>query len=165
MPRLGIEPLEPRNVPAVTATVAGGVLTVLGDADRDSIRVSLDPATNQLVVLNFLTEVGRFASPAVTSLSIDAGGGDDVVRVDRAVTQPAGIQGGDGNDILEGGGGPTTLLGGPGLDKLIAGPGPTALDGDGGLNRLLRVKPVDTATVGPEDSVALFPPPIITPVA
>jgi uncharacterized protein GlcG (DUF336 family) len=165
MPRLGIEPLEPRHAPAVTAALAGGVLTVLGDGERDSIRVSLDPLTNQVVVRDFLVEVGRFASPAVAALSIDAGGGDDVVRVDRAVTQPAVIQGGDGDDILEGGGGPTTLLGGPGSDKLTAGPAPTTLDGGPGPDTLLRVKIVDTVLPDPEDRVAFFPPPVITPVA
>src|SRR5262245_53851568 len=161
MPGLRIEELEPRNLSAVTAMLAGGALTVTGDADRDSIRVSLDAPANQIVVRNFLTEVGRFAAPAVTSLSIDAGPGDDVVRVDREVTQPALIQGGDGDDILQGGSGTTTLLGGPGLDKLTAGPGPTTLDGDGGPDRLLRVKVVDTALPGPEDRLAAFPPPIV----
>lgn len=161
MPRLGVEALEPRNLPAITAGLAGGVLSIVGDAARDNISVTLDPGANQLVVRNFLAEAGRFASPAVASIVIDAGAGDDAVRVAREVVQPATVVGGAGRDILQGGSGATALLGGPDNDKLVAGRGATVLDGDGGRDRLVRVKPVDTAVAGAEDFVTLFPPPIV----
>src|SRR5262245_35028452 len=161
MSRLGIEELEPRNQPAVTATLAGGVLNVLGDADRNSVSLILDPASNQLVVRNFLTEVARFDSPAVTSVNVNLGAGQDVLPVDRAVTQPVAGFGDADDDILKGGPGVTMLNGGAGNDKLVAGPGVTALDGGPGNDILLRVKTVDTAIVAPEDRVALFPPPIV----
>src|SRR5262245_57908869 len=46
--RLGLEQLEPRSVPAATASLAGGILTVQGDAARDNIKVVFDQATAQL---------------------------------------------------------------------------------------------------------------------
>ena len=163
--RLEIETLEPRCVPAVTAALAGGVLAIVGDAARDHIRVSLDGINNQLVVRDFVDEVARFDSAAVASIAVNAGGGDDVVKIDPQVTQPATIDGGDGRDILRGGSGATTLLGATGPDKLRAGAGPTTLDGDGGRDLLFNVKPIDTAVVGAEDRVCFALPVIPPPVA
>src|SRR5262249_11321408 len=135
--RLGLEQLEPRSVPAATASLAGGILTVQGDAARDNIKVVFDQATAQLVVFNFAAEIGRFASASVGSISINGGGGRDVITVDRAVTQPALLVGGNDGVILRGGGGITTLLSGAGNDKLVAGRGTSLIDGDGGRNRIL----------------------------
>ena len=170
--RLSVEPLEPRCLMAATASLLGGVLTVTGTPGRDNVHVSLDPATGQLVVRSFLDVIGRFAPATVASIAISTGAGDDIVRIDDAVTQPATIDGGSGRNILTGGGGPTTLLGGAGPDKLIAGSGATTLNGDGGANLLFRVKPIDTAVVGPMDraffalpavNATIVPPAILMP--
>ena len=161
--RPSLEALESRVMPAATASLIGNVLTVVGTPDRDNIHVSLDPGTNQLVVLSFADVIGRFNSPAVASIAISTGAGDDIVTIDNAVLQPATIDGGSGRNILKGGGGPTTLLGGSGPDKLIAGSGVTTLNGDGGMNILFDVKPVDTAVVGPLDRVYYALPVIVPP--
>src|SRR3954464_12582894 len=108
----GPEHLEPRNHPAAAVALVGGVLTIVGDAARDNILVSLD--AGQLIVRSFAVEVARFDSDSVASIAIDSGAGDDVVRIDRDVLQPATINGNAGNDSLAGGGGPTTINGGPG---------------------------------------------------
>ncbi|MBY0231283.1 MAG: hypothetical protein K2W96_18530, partial [Gemmataceae bacterium] len=164
-PRLGVEGLESRLVPAVTAALGGGVLAIVGDAANDNIRVQLDAPAGQLVVRSFGLEAGRFANAAVTSIVIDAGAGSDVVRVDPDVAQVATVQGGDGKDILFGGAGQTTLNGGDARDKLRAGSGTTVLSGDAGPDRLFNVKPVDTAVTDPTDTVQFALPIIVTPPA
>ena len=162
--RLSVEPLEPRFLQASTASLLGGVLTVTGTPDRDNVHVSLDAASGQLVVRSFADVVGRFDSAAVASIAISTGAGDDIVLIDRAITQPANIDGGSGRNILTGGGGLTKLLGGSGPDKLIAGPGATTLNGNGGANLLFDVKPIDTPIVGPMDRVYFALPVVIDPV-
>ena len=162
--RLSVERLEPRCLLAATATLAGALLTVTGTPDRDNIHVSLDGATNQLVVRSFADVIGRFNNAAVATISISTGAGDDIVTIDKNVLQPATIDGGSGHNILTGGGGPTILVGGSGQDKLTAGPGITTLLPDGGVNRLLGVKPVDTAVPGPMDLVSFALPIVTDPV-
>src|SRR5262245_20704688 len=114
---LRVEALEGRNLPAATATLTGGLLSVVGDANRDVIRVSLDVAHNQLVVQSMVIEIGRFDSAAVNSILIIGGGGRDSITVAPNVFQPTTIIGGSGRDVIFGGGGPSTLLGGAGNDK------------------------------------------------
>src|SRR6266436_6119762 len=101
--RLKLERLETRAVPAVAATLAAGVLTVQGTPDRDRINVFLDQS--RLVVTDHGLPVGAFDPAAVSSINIQAGAGDDVVRIARGVTQPATINGGPGNEDLIAGGG------------------------------------------------------------
>src|SRR5436305_6566522 len=93
--RLRVERLETRAVPAVTAGLAGGVLTVTGTPGRDDIDVFLD--RGRLVVRDHGLQVGSFAPAAVNSINVQAGAGDDIVRIARSVTQPATIDGGPGN--------------------------------------------------------------------
>jgi uncharacterized protein GlcG (DUF336 family) len=152
--RLRVERLESRDLPSVSAVLAGGVLMVNGDANHNLIRVQLDTTNNQIVVRNFVDVVASFSTASVTSLVVNAGDGQStIVTVDPAITLPTMINGGNGSDSLRGGGGTTSILGGTGNDKLFAGPGQTTLNGDGGINKLFYVKPIDTAIVGPQDSV------------
>jgi uncharacterized protein GlcG (DUF336 family) len=161
--RLQIERLESRTLPAVTAAVNGaGALVINGDTNRDLIRVELNPTSGQYIVLNNFQTVGVFSYAAVTSIVVNAGPGKGtVVRIDPNVPVPTVINGGNGGDVLQGGGGPTTLLGGAGNDKLIAGPGKTLLNGDGGINHLQNVKPIDTAILGPLDTITHAVPVIV----
>jgi uncharacterized protein GlcG (DUF336 family) len=160
---LVVERLETRDLLSVTATLAGGVLTVVGGPEQDFIRVWLDPTSQQLVVYDFAAEQARFAAAAVNSISVTADGPQSRVWVDNDVTQPATLRLGDGGGILQGGGGPTTLLGGAGDDKLIAGFGTTKFDGGGGQNRLLGVKPGDTVVPHATDETTLALPPAPDP--
>lgn len=61
---------------------------------------------------------------------IDAGGGDDTVRMTGSEPVDAYLGGGDGADRLTGGVGPERLYGGPGIDLLRGGPGDDELTGD-----------------------------------
>jgi hypothetical protein len=64
---------------------------------------------------------------AIGGFEVNAGGGDDLVVIDRLVAVPSTLRGGPGDDRLSGGGGP---------DKLIGGAGNDALNGGGGLDSL-----------------------------
>lgn len=163
--RPALEALEGRNLPAVTTSLAAGVLTIQGDAARDNVLVQLDTATNQLVVRYFAAEVARFDSAAVTTIAINGAGGDDALRVDNNVLQTTIINGGDGNDVLKAGGGTATLNGMAGRDKLTGGPGPTTYNGDGGPNVLVGVQPTDAVAPGPNDRLISALPPVASAAA
>lgn len=147
---LFIERLEPREVPAV-AVVSGTNLVVTGTDGDDRISVFLDGT--DLVVLDGAAGVGRVPSAAITTIAIDGAGGNDVIKVDRSVTQVTDLMGGDGNDKLVGGGGAAGLTGDAGDDVLLGGPAMNTFNGDGGRNQLIRVKPTDVVFPAPGDVV------------
>jgi Ca2+-binding RTX toxin-like protein len=106
-------------------------LRVDGTEGSDAIALRLaagNPAVIQVDVANDGSAVFSFARAAVDSISIDARGGNDHVRIDDtngAFTNgiPTRIDGGSGNDTIAGGAGRETLRGGPGNDTI---------DGNGG---------------------------------
>src|SRR4029079_5445535 len=68
---------------------------------------------------------------------VDAGGGDDDVRVDASVPPiPSQFVGGAGADVLVGGAGGDDLRGGAGDDQLDGGAGDDAVDGNKGFDQL-----------------------------
>src|SRR5262245_46736748 len=91
--QLNVEELESRAVPAVTASVVGGVLVVNGDASNDDIAIVRDGAA--LRVLDHGVEVFRAGPPPVqilifpppptppppTSIVVNAGAGNDRVFI------------------------------------------------------------------------------------
>ncbi len=179
---LTVERLEARKLLDATATLAGGVLTVLGDAANDRIYVALDAARGNLVVTNNGRPVGEFASSGVTSILVDAGDGNNVVRVARDVFQPAQLQAGTGNNALYAGGGTSILVGGNGNNKLVAGsaatsmfggsganvlnggPGPNMFVSGAGTNILFNVQDDDSVMAQPNDRIVLAPnPPPVDP--
>jgi uncharacterized protein GlcG (DUF336 family) len=163
---LRVERLEPRDLPAVASVLAGGLLTITGGPERTDIRVLLDTSRGDLVVYDHGLETARFASAAVSAITINgSAGARDRIIIDKAVTQPAQIIGGAGNDVLQAGGGPTTILGDGGNNKIVAGTGIDVLAGQGGTNHFFKVKPVDTVTAGPGDKVSLALPVPVDPPA
>src|SRR5437763_286877 len=147
--RLNVERLETRTVPAVTASLAAGTLTVTGDAARDHIDVFINQG--QLVVRDHGQVVGNFNPAAVTAINVQADGGNDVVHIGDTVTQPVTINGGAGNDKLGGGPGNDTLLGGTGRDLLQGRRGADALDGGPGADKLVHEQPADLVVADPAD--------------
>lgn len=152
-PPLSLERLESRTLLTATASLGGGLLTILDGPGNDRVNLSRDAVHNQLVLLDGGREIGRFASGAVSQIAINAGSGNDVVRIDRDILQPVLITGGAGNDVFYGGGGPTTLIGGTGNNKLVAGPGATVLIGGTGNNRLYGGSGPDTFVGGPNGNL------------
>jgi Ca2+-binding RTX toxin-like protein len=113
-----------------TATVDNGVLTIEGTADADTISVTLNAkGTNAKVDLNGAS-LGKFALTELTGIAISGGAGADMLSVDSAITLPATINGGGGDDSITGGGGDNVLVGGGGSDTLVGGGGTNLLIAD-----------------------------------
>lgn len=116
-PQLSLTALEAREVPA-TVTLAGGVLTVTGDNTSEGITVCQNSAYLWVGGLS-----GVYPTSQVSKVVVDAKGGDDFVRLDTtgyAVSKPAHVFGGDGNDVVYGGSGNDYLDGQVG-DDIVAG--------------------------------------------
>src|SRR4051794_31015188 len=151
--RLNVERLETRTVPAVSAALAAGVLTVTGDAARDHVDVFI--FNGELVVRDRGDVVGTFNPAAVTSINVATGGGNDVVHVADSLTLPVTIDGGPGNDKLGGGAGNDTLLGGPDRDLLQGRDGADTLNGGPGADKLVKIQAVDLVVPDPADQFSV----------
>jgi Ca2+-binding RTX toxin-like protein len=123
-------------------------LRVRGTDANDSIALRLE-AGNSAVVQVDLGDNGSadfsFPRAAIQSISINARGGDDRLRIDDTNgaftnTIPTRIDGGPGNDTIAGGAGAETLNGGLGNDTI---------DGNGGN---------DVADLGPGDDSFVWDP-------
>jgi Ca2+-binding RTX toxin-like protein len=156
----GLEPLDRRILPAITATfsVAQGVLTVLGDAQDNTIAVSRDAAGSILINGGAVSVLGGKATVANTSLiqifgldgndnlslnetngalpqaNIFGGAGDDIITGGSGNDQ---LFGQAGNDTLLGKGGNDLLFGGDGNDVLTGGTGNDQVFGQAGDDRLI----------------------------
>jgi Ca2+-binding RTX toxin-like protein len=136
------EPLEPRRLFAITATSAGGVLTVIGDAGNNVITVSRNASANLLVNNGAVAITGEPATLSnILTIQILGQGGNDTLSLDETLgaLPKASIAGGTGNDTLTGGAGADTLDGGDGNDLLL---------GKGGVDSLLGGSGNDTLTGG-----------------
>ncbi len=117
--------LELISVPGQQALFVGGT------AGNDVIKITPSADAGQLTVaiqgqgVNFN---GDFTNQ-VSRIVVYGGAGDDHITVARAVKNNAWLFGGDGNDVLTGGGGPTLLVGGAGNDRLKGGTGRDILIG------------------------------------
>jgi hypothetical protein len=132
--RLGLEPLEARDVP--TAVLNHGVLTVTGTDQADDIAIDRVALPDTLVVR--VVENGRetdFPSSQVRRVRVFGTGGDDRIA-DRAGGLNAVISGGDGRDDITGADGRDRLDGGPGNDTLHGGAGSDTLVGGDGKDKL-----------------------------
>jgi Ca2+-binding RTX toxin-like protein len=140
-----------------------GVLAVQGTNGSDTIAVgavSTDPdgipasgdETSGLVVTRNGTEVANcdlldLANP-VNKLIINGGNGSDTITVDDAVLVGVQVDGGNGKDVIDGGGGNDTLLGGNGKDSLDGAAGNDLLDGGNGPDALIGGLGTDTLNGG-----------------
>lgn len=138
----GLESLEIRNLPAatLTATLTNGVLKIEGTSGSDTIRVrqANGIAGASISVDNVKINVnGQLRSSislsSVTSIEVRALAGDDFVSLRassyEAVSVPATIWGGTGNDKLYGGSGNDTIWGDAGSDILYGNEGDDFLGG------------------------------------
>jgi Ca2+-binding RTX toxin-like protein len=134
------EPLESRRLYSVSATAAGGVLTVTGDANDNAITISRDVA-GKLLVNNGAINIGGSAATVTTINTIQVSGGDGNDRIVLDETNgplpKASLSGGNGNDTLVGGSGADTLSGGSGNDNLTGGPGADQVLGQAGDDLLI----------------------------
>jgi Ca2+-binding RTX toxin-like protein len=125
-----------------------GVLKVKGTRKSDAIALRLkagDAATVEVDVGNDGSADFSFARGEIAQIAVAGRAGDDEIRVDDsngAVTNgiPTTIDGGDGDDTLDGGAGAESLLGGDGDDTI---------DGNGGT---------DSAVMGSGDDTFIWDP-------
>jgi hypothetical protein len=108
-----------------------GLLTIEGTDASEQIALRLgagDPAVLEVDIGDDGSVEFSFLRASVARIAIDAGAGDDHVRIDDSNGSftdsiPTTVDGGDGDDTISGGKGPETLLGGDGDDTI---------DGNGG---------------------------------
>jgi Ca2+-binding RTX toxin-like protein len=106
-------------------------LVVVGTDGNDRIALRLEAGRSDVLQVDVGDDGSadfRFNLQPVAAIAVDAGAGDDLVRIDEtngAFTNsiPTTIAGGDGND---------TLFGGSGAELFLGGPGNDAIDGNGG---------------------------------
>lgn len=111
---------------SVVAQLQGGALSVQGTARDDKLALRLkagDPATLQVDAGDDGSAEFEFPRAAVTRIAVDAGRGNDSIRVDEANgvftdTIPTTLDGGPGDDTIAGGSGAERLLGGSGNDRI-----------------------------------------------
>ncbi len=104
---------------AYTAQVKAGTLQIRGDGASDKLALAPTPTTLVVDVGDDNTADFTFDRSTFTAVSVQAGDGDDQVRVLNAVTPiDMTIDGGAGNDTLIGANGAETLLGGSGNDHI-----------------------------------------------
>jgi Ca2+-binding RTX toxin-like protein len=153
-----IESLESRRMFAVTANAAGGVLTVLGDLNPNTITVSRDVAGNLKVNNGAVAITGSAANVnTITSIHVFGLGGNDNIALNETngVLPRASLSGGSGNDTITGGSGDDiisgdsgndvllgmagadTLHGGDGNDTITGGTGTDSVLGDAGNDRMI----------------------------
>jgi len=102
---------------AITAQVKAGTLQIRGDGASDKLALAPTPTTLVLDVDEDNTADFTFDRSTFSAVSVQAGDGDDEVRVFNAAAPiDMTIDGGAGDDTLLGGNGNDTLLGGTGND-------------------------------------------------
>lgn len=134
-----LESLCERLTPAVSAILSFGTLSVLGDAQDNSIDISRDVNGNLLVNGGAVTIQGGTATIQNTKqLVVFAGDGNDTVTINQAngLVLPAVLYGGNGNDVLNGGAGNDKLYGQNGKDSLFGAGGNDLLYGGADDDRL-----------------------------
>jgi Ca2+-binding RTX toxin-like protein len=131
-----IEGLESRQL--LSATLVNGVLTVTGTGGADRIKIERSSSSSLRVEEN-----GRrrnFSYAAVQSVVVNSLAGGDRIELEHdgseAVNKPSTLNGGDGNDRIEGGPNADTVSGGAGNDEIRGRAGNDVLSGDAGNDRI-----------------------------
>jgi hypothetical protein len=110
------------------------VLSIEGRSSRD--RVFIKNASGGQLRVDFNGKVTNFAAADVSRIIAFGRNGNDELRVDPHVNISATLDGGDGNDILKGGGAADVLLGQAGEDVLFGFDGRDILIGGVGRDHL-----------------------------
>ena len=125
--------------PGPSAFFALGVLTVVGDAQNNTIVISRDAAGTILVNNGAIPVAGGTPTVANTrSISVVGAAGNDMISLDETngALPRANLFGGADNDILTGGSGGDTLAGQAGNDTLLGKGGFDVLSGGSGNDAL-----------------------------
>lgn len=180
---IGLEVLEDRLAPTVNAVFVGGVLTVVGDAADNSIKVAADTA-GKLTVTNNNAPVpikilgGSATSDKTSLIIIEGAGGNDTLATDASLnvkdaagalaTSPSIIMnGGIGDDsLVVGNGGIVGGLAGVDANGKVVGKvvGNAIMDGGAGNDSLTSGFGNDLMFGGTGDDNYLWPPGTLTDI-
>jgi len=155
---------------AITASFNpfAGLLSVFGDAAKNTVTVRRNAAGNLLINGGAVTVTGGPATVANTAeIEVFGQGGDDTITLDESNgALPAALlfggagndtlTGGSGNDQLFGGAGNDTLLGKGGNDLLFGGDGNDTLIGGAGDDQVFGQGGNDLMIWNPGDGTDLF---------
>jgi hypothetical protein len=121
-----------------TGATGDNVVSLLGTPGHDQILVRRGsaPGEYQVRINRQQPFTFREMDGQNTQLVIEAMDGNDLIQVDHRVLLSMVLLGGEGHDLIQGGGGPGVLVGGPGNDLLFGGPGDDVLVGGGGYDLL-----------------------------
>jgi Ca2+-binding RTX toxin-like protein len=129
---LKLESLESR-LPLAAELTAEGILNVTGTKKSDRISVVLYETD---VVVKVNKQSHTFALASITYVNVLGLKGNDGIAIDPAISIPASILGGTGNDRMQGGSGSDYIDGGKGNDRIDGGDGDDQLFGGTGNDRL-----------------------------
>lgn len=130
-------PMHPSGTIGSAVLTEGGSLEVMATRRSDEIHVALNTDATKLdVVINGAPALQFNVADITGGIRVSAANGKDAVTIDAAVTLAATLLGGNGKDVLSGGGGSDRLEGGNGNDLLSGGAGDDALFGENGKDAL-----------------------------
>jgi Ca2+-binding RTX toxin-like protein len=145
----------------VSASIKKGLLSVRGTSDADNITLRRDAVSGDIQVMQDATVVSvKGGTKTTTSITVEAGNGDDVVRLDESAgaLPAATIAGGAGNDTIVGGSGADRISGDAGNDWLEGKAGNDTLNGGDGNDTLVGGDGNDTLNGGAGDDLAIWNP-------
>lgn len=157
-------------VPTLATKVGGELKLNIGDraknrADgvKDASKINTEDGAETFIIKagatpdNILvTAFGVTQSfDGITSITGNAGEGNDVITIEESVTVRTSIKGGKGDDQLSGGSGPDRLEGGEGKDTITGGDGDDELLGGGGTDSIEGGAGDDTIDGGADDDSLL----------
>ncbi len=139
--RLSLETLEARLTPAVSITLSGSSVAIVGDAWNNSVLGEIRGGLLAIDVVSTATgqttqRLSRTFDPtAVSYVQFLGYAGNDTFN--NRLSYRSYADGGLGNDVLRGGAGDDTFQGGPGLDTLYGNAGDDNLYGGAGDDLLM----------------------------
>ena len=124
------ESLEDRQLCASTRLELSddGLLSIRGTTSRDTI--SVGPKKEAIIVSYNGEIIAAYKRAQISRIEIFGLRGSDTLRVNSAIKLPTLIDGGEGSDVLRGGGGTDLIIGGPGEDDINGGKGDDIIVGD-----------------------------------
>ena len=118
--------------------ILDGQLQVVGTKSEDEVNVTQTGHGLFNVRASFIDDSPRLLPMAgVTSIAMILCAGDDLANVAGTIALPTYIHAEEGDDRIQGGGGPNILLGGVGNDRITGGSGQNILVGGDGADRII----------------------------
>ena len=116
--------------------LSGTTLSISGTDAHDEINIRDNVTDRSEIRITVNDRTRLFSKSAVNEIDIDARAGDDYVNISSALVIPCSIIGGDGSDLIFGGGGRDTIDGGRGEDRIYGNGGSDVIRGGSGIDEI-----------------------------